>query len=290
MRPPLQLPELPPSANEAIGRAGIRLGDLLTPVVKLGVTGLSRSGKTVFITALVRNLVSGGRLPFFSPDAEGRILRAYLEPQPDDAVPRFDYEAHIAALSGDPPVWPQSTRRISELRVTIEYVSQYAWRRMLGPSRLHLDIVDYPGEWLIDLPLLEMDFAAWSRQALSLARAPGRIVDAQPFLAFLNQLPVNTGEQAVLEGARLFTEYLKTARGRDSALATLTPGRFLMPGDLAGSPLLTVFPLDEPHELRDELSSMLSRRFDSYKTHVVRPFFRDHFLRLNYDKALGGRN
>ena len=33
-----------------------------TPSVRLGVTGLSRAGKTVFITALVHNLLHGGRL------------------------------------------------------------------------------------------------------------------------------------------------------------------------------------------------------------------------------------
>ena len=89
------------------------MGDFLTPAVRLGVTGLSRAGKTVFITALVRNLVSGGRLPFFAPEAEQRIVRAYLEPQPDDSVPRFDYEAHLDDLLASPPSWPESTRRIS---------------------------------------------------------------------------------------------------------------------------------------------------------------------------------
>ncbi len=83
--------------------ARTRLADYLTPTVRLGVTGLARSGKTVFITALVRNLTGGGRLPFFAADAEGRIVRAYLEPQPDDAVPRFDYEAHLASLEAEPP-------------------------------------------------------------------------------------------------------------------------------------------------------------------------------------------
>src|SRR5690606_22884895 len=102
---------------------------------------------TVFITALVNALVAGGRLPFFAAQAEGRILKAYLAPQPDDAIPRFDYEGHLAMLRADPPEWPDSTRRISELRVTIEYEPTGALRRAVGPSRLHLDIVDYPGEW-----------------------------------------------------------------------------------------------------------------------------------------------
>ena len=106
------------------------------PTVRLGVTGLARSGKTVFITALVRSLVAGGRLPFFAAMAEGRIARAYLEPQPDDAVPRFAYEEHLCELAKDPPQWPESTRRISQLRVTIEYSHTTALRRALGPGRL----------------------------------------------------------------------------------------------------------------------------------------------------------
>src|SRR4029078_1382087 len=102
------------------------------------VPGRARAGKTVFITARVRSLVAGGRLPFFAAMAEGRVARAYLEPQPDDAVPRFDYEEHLGELAGGPPRWPESTRRISQLRVTIEYAHTSALRRALGPGRLHV--------------------------------------------------------------------------------------------------------------------------------------------------------
>ena len=70
------------------------------PTLRLGVTGLSRAGKTVFITALVHALTKGARLPLFDSYAQGRIARAYLEPQPDDDLPRFAYEDHLAALSG----------------------------------------------------------------------------------------------------------------------------------------------------------------------------------------------
>src|SRR3981081_4812228 len=68
------------------------------PTVRLGVTGLSRAGKTVFIPALVHGLTRGGRFPVFESLATGRIARAHLEPQPDDAVPRFGYEDHLPPL------------------------------------------------------------------------------------------------------------------------------------------------------------------------------------------------
>src|SRR5438477_1898350 len=129
-----------------------------TPTVRLGVTGLSRAGKTVFISAFVHNLIHGGRLPLFEPQKSRRIARAALEEQPDDAVPRFQYEDHVAALVDD-RVWPDSTRAISELRLTIEYESASGWNRLFSAGKLSLDIVDYPGEWLLDLPLLGKSFA-----------------------------------------------------------------------------------------------------------------------------------
>ena len=241
----MRLPTLPPAAQKIITATGPYVADALTPTLRLGVTGLSRSGKTVFITALVRNLVAGGRMPFFSAEARGRIQSAHLEPQPDDRVPRFDYEAHLAALESDPPEWPDSTRRISELRVTLTFKAEATWRNMFGPRRLHIDIVDYPGEWLIDLGMLDYDFRAWSKDALRMARDPRRAAHAAEFLTYPSARDANAvaDEQIALEGARLFTSYLKAARAKES-VSTLGPGRFLMPGDLEGSPLLTFFPID----------------------------------------------
>ena len=84
-------------------------GAFFEPVVRLGVTGLARSGKTVFITSLIANLLNRGRMPGLRASAEGRILSVWLQPQPDDTVPRFPYEGHLAALLGDTPQWPEST-------------------------------------------------------------------------------------------------------------------------------------------------------------------------------------
>src|ERR1700704_6261352 len=95
---------------------------LLHPTIRLGVTGLSRAGKTVFITALLHDLLRGGRFPVFEALANGRIAGAKLAPQPDDAVPRFDYEGHVRSVVIERQ-WPESTRQISELRVVIDYQS-----------------------------------------------------------------------------------------------------------------------------------------------------------------------
>ena len=282
----MAISDLSETAFGALGRVGAYMSDLATPTVRLGVTGLARSGKTIFITAFVRNLVAGGRLPFFGPAAERRIQRAYLEPQPDDDVPRFAYEEHLACLATDPPVWPESTRHVSELRVTIEYESRSVIRRRLGTGKLHVDIVDYPGEWLTDLPMLDRPFADWSREALAQARDARRVDAATPFLAFLTGYRAKdpADEQAAIEGARLYTAYLKAARAQSPADLTLGPGRFTMPGDHEGSPLLTFFPIDLDGDggfARGSFAAMMQRRYDAYRDRIVAPFFRDHFARLD---------
>ena len=261
-----------------------RAASLITPNLRLGVTGLSRAGKTVFISALVHNLIHGGRLPLFQAMQSGRIGRAFLQEQPDDNVPRFQYEDHIEALVGRRQ-WPESTRQISELRLVIEYQSASAWSAILPGGRLTLDIVDYPGEWLLDLPLLGQDFTAFSRNALNLARLPGRADLAGPWLARLNSVdPLGPADETVAkELAELFTAYLRAGKSDARALSTLPPGRFLMPGDLEGSPALTFAPLPEPSRpaRAGTLHAMMNRRFEAYKTHVVKPFFREHVTRLD---------
>ena len=270
---------------DVLRNAGAMATDLLRPTVRLGVTGLARAGKTVFITSMVHNLLHGGRLPFFDAMAQGRIERVYLEPQPDDDVPRFAYEDHLAAMTGPDRHWPQSTRHISELRVTIEYEPEAFWRRQLGPTRLHIDIVDYPGEWLLDLALLDMSYEAWSRLALEMAARPERADTASAFRRFMGEAdPAGPQEEArAREGARLFTDYLQASR--DAALGLVaTPGRFLLPGRFEGTPALTFCPLpvsEGPKPGRGTLWGMMERRFESYKSAVVQPFFRDHFARLD---------
>ena len=261
------------------------IGDYFSgAALRLGVTGLSRSGKTVFLTALVNNMIAGARLPVLAASAEGRITRARLEPQPDDAVPRFAYEDHLMSLSGPDRRWPRSTRRIAELRLTIEFERAAGWGAR--SSSLTLDLVDYPGEWLLDLPLLDKTYAEWSCETLAASRTPARAPLSDKWRAALAGLDAeaDANEDAARRIAELFTAYLKRARDDVYALSTLPPGRFLMPGDLEGSPALTFAPIalgEDATIAPGSLAAMMARRYEAYKAHVVRPFFRDHFARLD---------
>src|SRR5690606_19598775 len=136
-------------------------------------------------TALVHNLLTGGKLPGFAPRAQGRFIGAQIVESPDAAIPRFAYEQHLEALTGKAPYWPEGTRRISQLRLALKFQSQNWWSGWAGASTLNLDIVDYPGEWLLDLPLLSLSYAEWSAQALARAKALGAPPEARAFLDLL---------------------------------------------------------------------------------------------------------
>ena len=207
----MQLATITDETRLALSTLVERATGLVAPSLRLGVTGLARAGKTIFITALVHNLTHGGRLPLFKAYAAGRVAGAELQPQPDDAVPRFDYEAHVRSLV-DERIWPDSTRRVSELRLTIRYESASYLSRTFGSGRLNLDIVDYPGEWLLDLPLLGKDFPTWSREALALAEAELRRELSAAWRAQLSVTDANAPEDE------------SVARGAGAPLHGLSPG------------------------------------------------------------------
>ncbi|CDM57928.1 MULTISPECIES: YcjX family protein [Rhizobium] len=282
---PPSLTSFSDDARIALDNLADRASGLINPTVRLGVTGLSRSGKTVFISSLVHNLLHGGRLPLFEPVQSGRVSAVRLEHQPDDAVPRFQYEDHIRSLVKD-RVWPDSTRAISELRITLEYQSASAWNRLFSPGRLSIDIVDYPGEWLLDLPLLGKDFRAFSEETIALAGTGIRAELSRDWLALTHATDVNASadEMRARDLATSFADYLKACKVDERSLSTLPPGRFLLPGDLDGSPALTFAPLTPPPEAKPQKGSlwaMMERRYEAYKSVVVKPFFREHFARLD---------
>jgi predicted YcjX-like family ATPase len=250
---------------------------LFEPVIRLGVTGLSRSGKTVFITSLVANLIDRGRMPQLA--RAGAIEAAYLQPQPDDTIPRFDYEAHLAALSAPEPHWPQSTSQISQLRLSLRIRPSGLFSALQGPRIVHLDIVDYPGEWLLDLGLMDKSYSEWS--AATLARLAGRDQAAQYRDDIAQVDPTAKHDEPHAKAlAESFAAYLKAARA--DGFSDCTPGRFLLPGDLAGSPVLTFAPLAAPDRApRGSLYREMERRYEAYKARVVKPFFRDHFAKLD---------
>ncbi|MFZ4832999.1 YcjX family protein [Rouxiella sp. Mn2063] len=261
--------------------------------LRIAVTGLSRSGKTAFITALVNQLLhihSGARLPLFSAARDERILGIKRVPQRDLGVSRFTYDQGIASLYGTPPDWPTPTRGVSEIRLALRYRSNEALlRHFKDTSTLYVEIVDYPGEWLLDLPMLDQQYLDWSRQMHGLLQGE-RAEWARPWIELCQQCdplaPADENQLAAI--AQAYTQYL--IRCKDQGLHFIQPGRFVLPGDLSGAPALQFFPWPQTDKFSDsELAQadkhsnigMLRTRFDYYCNHIVKGFYKEHFARFD---------
>ncbi|ADU69357.1 YcjX family protein [Pantoea sp. At-9b] len=257
--------------------------------LRLAVTGLSLSGKTAFITSLVNQLLhvhSGSRLPLFSVVREERLLGVKRVPQRELGTPRFTYDEGLAQLYGTPPMWPTPTRGVSEIRLALRYrPDESLLRHFKDTATLYLEIVDYPGEWLLDLPMLAQDYAGWSRQMLGLLQGD-RAEWAQHWRSLCADLDpyAAADENRLAAMAAAWTDYLHQCKNQ--GLHFIQPGRFVLPGDMAGAPALQFFPWPQQEDLQRQAPpgsnyAMLQQRFNYYCQHVVKGFYKNHFLRFD---------
>lgn len=81
----------------------------------IGITGLSQSGKSTFITSLINQLQQHktANLPGFEPILSERLLNVKIHPLHDKDLPPFPYEEAYKGMTGPNPVWPKSTQDIS---------------------------------------------------------------------------------------------------------------------------------------------------------------------------------
>ena len=83
-------------------KAGKLFNRAIDQHINLAVTGLSRSGKTAFITSLVNQLLTEGndsQLDFFAPVHQRRFVAAKRVPQQHLHIGRFEYEKSLSAFA-----------------------------------------------------------------------------------------------------------------------------------------------------------------------------------------------
>jgi uncharacterized protein len=257
--------------------------------VRLAVTGLSRAGKTVFLSSLVANLLAAGAglrtLPALEAASGGRLRRTRVVPAGVESVPRFDPQAHLAALAADPPRWPERTEDLSTLALTLDLERRSWLGGVLGARSVTLELLDYPGEWLLDLPMLGRSFAEWSTTTLARLRRGARAEAFGAFLAFADGLPAGAPAEDTLarRGFALYRDRLRAARDAHG-LRLLQPGRFLNPGPRGEAPLMWFFPL--PHPEGGGLAELCARRYDAYLADQRAAFFDPFFRRFDRQAVL----
>ncbi|MGB1262731.1 MAG: YcjX family protein [Cognaticolwellia sp.] len=286
-----QIEKLKQKASDMVNRS-------IDQHVTLAVTGLSRSGKTAFITSFVNQLLNEGsnsQLSFFNVVHQGRYIAAKRVPQKHLHIPRFEYDGALSALCQSPPQWPQPTNGISELRLAVRYQPKDSLLKYATESAtLYIDITDYPGEWLLDLPMLSQTFEQWSKQTTALLKQAPRYEYAQAFLAKLQDFDpfARVDESVLAELSQEYTDLLQHFR-HQLGLSVIQPGRFILPGELEDAPILQFFPYSEFDDIDandyqnakdDCYIGMLRARFIEYKERVVRRFYKEHFI--NFDRQI----
>jgi predicted YcjX-like family ATPase len=266
--------------------------------INLAVTGLSRSGKTVFITSLIHNLMSAlhqpYRMPLLAAIRDRRLIAARIAGGKTTSVKHFPYQRNIERMAATPADWPSPTADISEIEIDVRFVPAGALGLLLdqigqGVATLKLKIIDYPGEWLLDLPLLTQSYADWSRSTLALCRHGIRGDTARDFMAFLSDHHYNgnANEDDAKRAHDRYRDHLVIAR-KQHGLSFLQPGRFLEPTLRGENAYMWFAPLDIPESLQNiavgTLAGLMEQRFEAYKTQCVMPFYSRHFR--NYSRQV----
>lgn len=262
--------------------------------LRLAVTGLSRSGKTAFITSLVDQLLhinvnDNAHLSLFAPARQGQIISVKRIEQGDLTVPRFEYDKNRQGLEDTPPRWSPSTRDISEIRLAIRYRKQGLLRHVKETSTFYLDIFDYPGEWLLDLPLLNQTFQQWSQSQAEIYQGE-RAEFATDWRAQVAQLDLSQKADAnrLAELSEIYTACLHHCK--EAGMQYIQPGRFVLPNAQQGAPIYQFFPLldlDETswanleNSASDSIFHTLKKRYQHYQQKIVKPFYRDYFSRFD---------
>jgi len=252
---------------------------LLQQHLRIGVTGLSGAGKTAFITRLVDLLTQPGAadLPFFQVMQQQRYLGGAVVSNASRSRARFPFELNLQQIQQGQ--WPASTDKLSQITLELRYQSLHPLRsRLQRYQTLRLELTDYPGEWLLDLPMLRQSFAQWNAAAFTQLSHHSQLPAVEHYLTLAQQV---TGELQVLALQQLTDGYRAALQAmRQAGQLQLQPGRLLRPAELDGSPLLQLFAI-APAAIDSVLGRWLAGQFEAYQQEVIKPFYRDYFAGLD---------
>lgn len=212
-------------------------------------------------------------LPGLAQRLGGRAVSVQVAPSGSGGLPRFDHARHLAALTADPPAWPERTNEASLLALDLT-LGRQRFGLPLPDQHIRLELLDYPGEWLLDLPLLQTPFEAWSESVFRRLEAPAAAGLSREFLAFAAALPAGApaDEALAATGHRLYRALLHQLRDK-AGLALLQPGRFLMPAPGAAPPYMAFFPNRGSGGLHRLLAGRYAEYADAVREDLSEPMF-----------------
>ncbi|MFO0866549.1 MAG: YcjX family protein, partial [Gemmataceae bacterium] len=243
--------------------------------IHIGLTGLSRAGKTVFLTCAAHAFLDGNGDALREFKFHGWKYSAKIVSSPEGTA-RFPYLDYLEGFRKEPPEWPPRTSDdVRELRIRILFVSDDRRRR---DREIELVFVDYPGERLLDVALLETDFDDWSDAVWKvLTSRLGSSAATHEFIHCVRSLERDQRgdvDALQLDAAKArFAAVVRAAHAAKSPIAPIGPIlRQLQGNEELSSPF---FPLNkDDRERLPHLRKVLRAAYSAYCNKDVRPFLK----------------
>jgi len=236
--------------------------------LRIGITGLRRAGKTVFLTSLINHLLDGSEDTLAIFKDEGVTFSGKALPlKPLTAA--FPYERYLDGFRQEEPDWPGRTFQVSEFRIGL------VWKRGKKRRRIDLRLIDYPGERLIDMPLLGKSFERWSEETIQIAEVGLRKGLSESWRQKCDQITAGSHIEAESVSAAIaeYKTYLHACK--DAGLTFLQPSGVLLEKGETLSLNLDFCPLPEPVlKAAPDLAQTLKSRYNAYIRDYVKPFRR----------------
>lgn len=287
-------------ADEGIHSASAQFDKLRDQRFCIGITGLSQSGKSTFITSLINQLLQhdNANLPGFSPVLTNRLLGVKIHPLDASDLPPFPYDEAYHRLASPQPHWPSSTEDASGCLLELKLTKAAKFNPFSGKQfSLYLEIRDYPGEWLLDLPLRDMSYSRWCAQCNAQYTQPPRAELLGDLLTQLQSLdPLAEVDEANLNALnQRYIAFLNACKYNSKSLSLIQPGRFLIPGQVDDPEILTFLPLLKcggytegqlNAAAKNSYYKVCQRRYQRYIKELVEPFYKAFFSRIDRQLVL----
>lgn len=215
---------------------------------RIAITGLSQTGKTVFITSLIDQLLHKDKIPSITSK---KSFQAVIEP-PKIGIERFYYHTFIKKIKNE-HIWPKGTDEITSFRLKIKRKHNSLFKS----SSFTIELIDYPGEWLLDLSLIGVSFEEWSKNQIEWLKKIDE-EESKEYLSFLTM--VSDGKEI----ANRYKEILN--RLREKNYTNLIPGRFIMPSDLKNDPILDFAPI---LDMKKPYAKNFKKNYERYVKEIV---------------------
>lgn len=248
-----------------ISKRALELTPLKSRTIKIAITGLSRSGKSVFITSFIDQLLHSQNL-FANINGAKGFDATLLAPK--TSMTRFDYYHFVKQIKNE-HIWCDSTDSISSVLLKVQTKGGIPF---ISDSDFYIEIVDYPGEWLLDLTLLDKSYEQWSADVLKHLE---NLQDekAKEYVKRVRNLTTNDSSSEL--EISLHGEYSQMINElKEKHYSFITPGRFLVPSDLRDDPMLVFAPLPKSSS---KLHEKFKKRYKTYVKEIVKKIHLEYF-------------